>query len=573
MAQARLNSSVAAAVLAVAVALFLTLGFFAVRQQVSFWWPSAPVPVVAVSARRFRKYRQSRSRLWRLRRFYERAVQRIQGHWVGTGITGEEFGDPDHAYATDLHIFGKGSLFELLCIARTSIGQRGLAEYLLKSPAPEETLLRQEAIRELRERTDLRERIVSLGEFDFLESKWNTFEDWLNSPVVLFPGNLRIATAATSLLLAAIVLIGLIGLIPWMMVAVCISPLVAFHSVIGIVFRSRVNQTITCARPVSVETQVLREGLLLLDGTQFQSVKLRGLVDQVPNGSGSVRRLERLLDALNEREKEWFYVPSLLLLAGTQLCVAIEHWRSHHGESLKGWLQAWAEFEALNALAAYAYENPANTFPEYANEVCFEARGLGHPLLAQNSCVTNDIDLNRKSQFYVVSGSNMSGKSTLLRAIGLNAVLASAGAPVRAAALRTSGLTVFASLSIVDSLLNGKSRFMAEVDRLRRAIESAENGSVLFLIDEIFSGTNSRDRRIAAEAVVRTLVDRHAIGALSTHDLALCEIADAENATGINVHMGSRDGGGPLDFDYLLKLGATNEANALTIARMAGVPV
>jgi DNA mismatch repair ATPase MutS len=165
----------------------------------------------------------------------------------------------------------------------------------------------------------------------------------------------------------------------------------------------------------------------------------------------------------------------------------------------------------------------------------------------------------------------MSGKSTLLRAIGLNAVLAFAGAPVRAAALRISGLTLFASLSIVDSLLNGKSRFMAEVDRLRRTIESARNRSVLFLIDEIFSGTNSRDRRIAAEAVVRTLVDRQAIGALSTHDLALCEIADSENSAGINVHMGS--GGGPLDFDYRLKPGATNEANALAIARMAGVPV
>jgi DNA mismatch repair ATPase MutS len=163
----------------------------------------------------------------------------------------------------------------------------------------------------------------------------------------------------------------------------------------------------------------------------------------------------------------------------------------------------------------------------------------------------------------------MSGKSTLLRAIGMNAVLAYAGAPVRASTLRLSGLSIFASLSLVDSLLNGRSKFLVEVDRLKQAIESAvENRSVLFLIDEILSGTNSRDRRIAAEAVVRTLVDRGGIGALSTHDLALTEIAG-----GTNVHMGSRHETDPLDFDYILKPGVTREANALAIARMAGVPV
>jgi len=167
----------------------------------------------------------------------------------------------------------------------------------------------------------------------------------------------------------------------------------------------------------------------------------------------------------------------------------------------------------------------------------------------------------------------MSGKSTLLRTIGLNAVLSFAGAPVRARALRLSGFSIFASLSIVDSLLNGKSKFLAEVDRLRRAIEAAANRPVLFLVDEIFSGTNSRDRRIAAEAVVRTLMDRGAIGVLSTHDLALTEIANAEGLRGVNVHMGSRDGTDPMDFDYRLKPGVTNEANALAIARMAGVPV
>jgi hypothetical protein len=574
-AQARLHNNIVAMVLAVAIALFLMLGVLAIRQQVSFWLPSVSIPLAALSARRYRRARESRFGMWRLKSFYERALQRIQGNWVGTGATGEEFADPGHVYATDLNIVGGGSLFELLCTVRTSIGQQGLAGYLLEAPSSEETLLRQEAVRELCERADLRERIASLGDFDFLESKWSTFEDWLKLPPLSSSKYFRVLAAVTSAVLAGILLAGLMGLIPWIRVALWVSPLVAFHAIAGLRFRHRVNEMHEWVRPVSAETQLLREGLRLVEGERFQSVKLKQLADQARSGSAVVRSLERLLNALNERHKEWFYGPSLLLLAGTQLCLAIEQWRNMHGESLRAWLQAWAEFEALNALAGYAYENPENTFPEFTrDEVCFEARALAHPLLPRDGCVANDLALNRDLRFYVVSGSNMSGKSTLLRAIGMNAVLASAGAPVRAVALRMSRLAVFASLSVVDSLLNGKSRFMAEVDRLRQTIEAARHDNpVLFLVDEIFSGTNSRDRRIATEAVVRTLIDRRAIGALSSHDLALCEIVESEELHGINVHMGSGEGGGPLDFDYRLKPGVTREANALAIARMAGVPV
>jgi hypothetical protein len=458
--------------------------------------------------------------MWRLQRFYDRAIRRVKGNWVGSGANGEEFGDPGHVYAKDLNIFGEGSLFEMLCTARTAIGQRGLADYLLKAPSIEETLSRQEAVRELRGQVDLREQVALLGEFEFFESKWETFAEWLDLPMLSFSRSLRIAAFITSTLVAGTVVGGLTGLVPWISVAIWISPLVAFHSVVGLLFRNRVNRMIVWLRPVSFETQVLREGLRLLEEHRFQSLKLRQIAGRVQNGSKSVRKLERLLNALYERNKEWFYSPSLLLLVGTQLCMAIEHWRIEHHDALRLWLGAWAEFEALNALANYAYENSANTFPEFSTEgTKFEAEGLGHPLLSSASCVGNDVQLNRESRFYVVSGSNMSGKSTLLRAIGLNAVLAFAGAPVRARVLRLSRLSVCASLSLVDSLLNGKSKFMAEIDRLRQTIQVALEGeSVLFLIDEIFGGTNSRDRRVAAEAVVRTLVNRGAIGALSTHD-------------------------------------------------------
>ena len=571
IAQLRWPHALAAGVLAISLGLFLVLSLYVFRGQLSFLWASLPILTAATSARRLQKSRQSKSRLWRLKRFYDRAVRRVKGDWARSGITGEEFNDPDHVYASDLNVFGVGSLFEMLCIARTSLGRRGLANYLSDPPAVDETLLRQEAVRELRPRLDLREKIATLGQFEFLESRQATFDDWLNAPRLSFARPLPAIAAVTSALLSGIVVAGLLGIIPWASAVTWIFPLVVFHSCVGLFFRSQVNRMADWLRPVAIETRVLRDGLLLLETQHFQSAKLRQLSEQVRNGSRSIRKLERLLHALELRNGDvWFYSPSLALLAGTQLCIAVEQWQRKHGQSLRMWLTAWAEFEALNALAAYGYENPDNTFPEIADgDACFEARAMGHPLLPRASCVANDIHLNRTSPFYVISGSNMSGKSTLLRAVGLNTVLAFAGAPVRARALRLSGLSVVASLSLVDSLLNGKSKFLAEVERLRQAIESAiPDRPVLFLVDEIFGGTNSRDRRIAAEAVVRTLVHRGAIGALSTHDLALTEIPGA-----VNVHMGSRAEGDPMDFDYRLKPGVTTETNALAIARLAGVPV
>jgi DNA mismatch repair ATPase MutS len=324
----------------------------------------------------------------------------------------------------------------------------------------------------------------------------------------------------------------------------------------------------------SVETQVFREGLALLETSQFQSERLVHLNRAVYGASTAVRKLERLFNALNERNKEWFYGPSLLILFATQMCMALEDWRRLHGSQLPVWLDAWAEFEALNSLANYAWENPANRYPAInSSATLFEAKALGHPLIPAANCVCNEVRLNAETRFFIISGSNMSGKSTLMRAIGLNTVLALAGAPVRAESLTLSPLHICASLSVVDSLQNGTSKFLAEMERLRLTLTTASCSPVLFLIDEIFSGTNSPDRRTASEAVVRTLITRGAIGALSTHDLTLTEIAEVPELFGANVHMGSREGGGPMDFDYLLKPGITKETNALAIARMAGVPV
>ncbi len=570
--QMRYHSGLLAVALTISAALFVAASVYALRQHISFVWPSIAISTTALLAYRFRLVRESQHRTWRLMRYYERAAERLKGNWPDNEANGAEFCDADHAYGRELNVVGDGSLFQLLCTARTANGRRGLAQYLLDPPTVNETVARQNAIRELGRRSDLRERVALLGEFDFADSTAEAFTEWLDSSAGPMNNLLRLTAFASSAVLAGLILVGFVtNLVPWNILALWIAPIVAFHAVVGLTFKSRVNQILEFIQPVSVEVQVLQQGLQLIETQKFESAKLRDLTDRVRGSSKSVRRLERLLNAVHQRTQPWFYGPSLLLLFATQTCMSIEAWRIKNGADLRVWLDAWAEFEALNSLATYAHENPENTFPEFSGNLKFEAEGLGHPLLRRESCVTNDLELNAATRFYVLSGSNMSGKSTLLRAIGLNAVLAFAGAPVRAGSLRLSPVRIWASISVVDSLMNGKSKFLAEVDRLRRTLEAAESERVLFLVDEIFGGTNSRDRRIAAGAVIRTLVDRGAMGALSTHDVALCEIA-AENIGGSNVHMGSRSDD-PVDFDYRLKRGVTTESSAIAIARMAGVPI
>jgi DNA mismatch repair ATPase MutS len=234
-----------------------------------------------------------------------------------------------------------------------------------------------------------------------------------------------------------------------------------------------------------------------------------------------------------------------------------------------------AEIEALNALANFAYERPGNPFPEIVEgEACFDGEALGHPLIAAARCIRNNVQLDNHRQLLIVSGSNMSGKSTLMRTVGINVVLALAGAPVCASRLKVSPLTIGASIHILDSLQTGASRFYAEITRLKQIVELTEGQlPLLFLLDEILSGTNSHDRRIGAEAVVRGLVKRGAIGLVTTHDLALTQIADSLGERATNVHFEDRLEHGKMIFDYRMQPGVVQRSNALELMRAVGIEV
>jgi DNA mismatch repair ATPase MutS len=291
--------------------------------------------------------------------------------------------------------------------------------------------------------------------------------------------------------------------------------------------------------------------------------------------SGRIQKLNRLMELLDSSDHLLVRMIGALILWKPQILFAIEKWRRKSGPLLRQWLAALGEFEALSALANYGFEHPADPFPEFSEDSPrFEGEGLAHPLMSETRAVRNDLLLGGELRVLVISGSNMSGKSTLLRTVGVNAVMAFAGGPVRARRLLLSPLSVGASIRLVDSLQDGVSRFYAEIVRLRKLVDlTAEAVPLLFLLDEFLHGTNSHDRKIGAEAIVRGLVERNAIGLVTTHDLALAHIADVLAPKAANVHFEDQLQEGKMTFDYVMRSGVVNKSNALELMRSIGLEV
>lgn len=557
------------------IALLVLLFFSLARHTIQLPLALFPAPLAIYAGVIARRRNQAFLRALRLETYYERGVDRLEGRWQSSEQTGEEYSCAGHPYQGDLHVLGEGSLYQLVCTCRTEAGRKRLAEYLLQAPREGEPLRRQQAVQELQGQAALREKINLLGEFSFQQSSWATISDWLDSPVTAPSEAFRTTALLSSACLAVLLLLGWTSAISWIHLIIWIASLMILNSALGLHYRRPLASALPAIRALSLEIGVLREGLRLLQVQKFSSPVLTEIVNAAHEGDSvkHLHRLDRLAGTIRECDKEWFYALSLALLIRTQAFLAIEKWRIQHGKALRRWLEVWADFEALMALANYAYEHPENTFPQFASDkTMLTAEGLGHPLLPLHTCVLNDVAFDEQTRFYVLSGSNMAGKSTLLRAIGLNTVLAYAGAPVFATHMTLSRFALCASLAIQDTLLNGKSKFLAEMERLKQAIQVPPMaGPVLFLIDELLAGTNSRDRRVAGELILKALLQKGAVGALSTHDLALTELANLTGLCGKNVHMASSDDDDPLNFDYLLKPGPATQSNALAIVKFAGI--
>jgi hypothetical protein len=510
----------------------------------------------------------------RLIDFYRRGIARLEERWAGTGEPGSRFLDPAHPYARDLDLFGAGSLFELLSTARTRAGEETLAAWLLAPALPDEIRKRQAAIAELQPLLDFRENVSLAGDDFRVGVRPDALIAWSERTDRLNPTLARIVAP----ILAMLWILSLLawGLLGWGWAALFMSLLnlaITYRS------RSRVEQAAAAIEQAMHELDLLAAVFRQVEEQKFRSAKLTALqtalTSQNTTASAAIGHLKRRVEWFESHENVYVKFVDLFIFWTAQWTAAVEAWRAQHGAAIRGWIAALGEIEALNAFAGYAYEHSDDTFPQFVEQGPYlDMQAFAHPLIPSARAVTNDLTLDANLQLVVISGPNMAGKSTFIRSVGVNAVLAQAGAPVRARKMTLSRLNVAASICVLDSLQGGLSRFYAEILRLK-LIDEQSRGTVpvLFLLDELLSGTNSHDRRVGTESFVRTLLSRGAIGLVTTHDLALAEIAETLQEKAANFHFEDTFENGELRFDYRLTPGVVSTANALKLMRSVGLDV
>jgi hypothetical protein len=506
--------------------------------------------------------------------FYGGALARVENRWAGTGTSGQRFDDPHHVYASDLDLFCEGGLFELLFTARTRSGEQTLANWLLSPASLEQIRERHRSVDELRDQLDFREDLAALGRHAKLGIHPEALLRWAEGPVGMRRRwVLWVATMLGVLAIAGTVLWGYSGIVLPLLVLILIEALLMHR------LRKPLEELLGDTEEAFQDLDLLHGVLARVERCSFRTPSLRALQQQLWSGklasSRAIAQLRWIVDLIHSRRNLMVRLLDVPLMYSVQVGFAAERWRRAHGQAVRSWLGAIGEMEAILCLATYSYENSNDPLPEFVEGgACFDAVELGHPLLPGATCVRNDVSLSASMPMLLVSGSNMSGKSTLMRAIGTNVVLAMAGAPVRARRLRLTPLRVGVSIRINDSLAEGSSRFYAEITRLRKLFELAGgNPPLLFLLDELLQGTNSKDRRTGAEAVVRALLKHGAIGLISTHDLALTEIGELPESRLRNVHFQDQLENGIMKFDYKLREGVVTKSNGLELMRLIGLDV
>jgi MutS domain V len=544
------------------------------RDAFSAWWLLLALALFLAIAILHANVLRQRACAERAVDFYRDGLARIEDRWIGTGQTGQRIDLRASLYATDLDLFGPGSLFELLSLARTRMGEDTLAAWLLApSPVPE-LLERQAAVDDLRNHLNLREDIAVLGEDLKIGIHPEALTQWAEAPKQLTNSWLR----WVSLLLA---LSAIAAAVVWSEFGTK-APFFAIIILETIVTASLRKQTAAILHTTDhalEDLQLLSSLLARIEREPFNAPRLQSLKLSISSrhlpASRAVAHLRTIVEYKRSLDNPIMRALDIPLLYTVQVAYAAEAWRVAHGAGIRDWLRTTGELEALLSLSAYRYEHPTDPFPEFVEGLpCFIAEQIGHPLLPATQCVRNDIDICGETRVLLVSGSNMSGKSTLLRTVGINAVLAMAGAPVRAHSLQLTPLHIGASVLINDSLQEGSSRFYAEITRLRQICDLAESHPpVLFLLDELLQGTNSKDRFVGAEGVVRALLAAGAIGLISTHDLALTHLGGQQDTRLQNVHFQDAIANGKMSFDFKLQPGVVTKSNGIELMRLIGLKV
>jgi hypothetical protein len=538
--------------------------------------------VLAVIIVFHRRLRSERARFDRMIRVNTRARDRASLSWdVDLPHTPLPTRPLDHSYARDLNVIGEESLLRRIGTPVTAVGWRTLQDWLLDPASPADIRERQAAVLELGDAIDLRQEVEQAGideelDPDVLEDLLN----WAEGPRLLAGRQWLVPLAWIGPLAA-----GSLGL------AQLLDIIAAPLWVLAVAFNLVVTQLLAGDIVAEVDGVGRRSGSLRgfrhivdrLDRRELDAPLLRLIHDALfggkAGGAGNIRRLVRATSFIMPRGS-LLYLPLQMAFAwDLHVATALDRWKTDSGSRLRGWFDTLGEWEALAALGVLVWDHPDWAMPIIdSDRHRIEARNLRHPLLPVNIAIGNDVAVGPAGTFLFVTGSNMSGKSTLLRAVGANVVLAQAGGPVAAEVMTLPPVQIVTTMRVEDSLAHGVSFFLAELQRLKQVIDAADSASdrpVLYLLDEILQGTNTAERQIASRRVLRHLTETRSIGVVSSHDLTLIEGSGLEERA-VPVHFSEQfeqHGDRPtMTFDYRLRPGLATSSNALRLMHMLGFP-
>lgn len=507
--------------------------------------------------------------------------------------TGQAFIFRDHAYAPDFDVFGTHSLFQLLNRTTTESGRQLLADWL-SEPAPSSVILqRQAAIRELIPKLDWRQALQAAGmRYENPKSDYNKLLEWIEKPDELLnqKSKYRLAAmvmAVLSSLSAGYFLYGLIYFMEDFSIRFVI-PLA-----VTLLANSRFLKTVRPIAEAIIDNthrniQVLNGYYALITHIESEPFDAEYLlrIKSVFNSNAysaavEINRLRSILEVFQNRgtkrsigRNDFYGIFNHLWLLDIHWILRTEQWKNKNSSYLSAWASAVSEFEVLNSLAGFAFSNPSYTFPEICDEpYSIEFTDMGHPLIAHEKRISNDFSLSGRGKIAMITGSNMAGKSTFLRTVGLNLVLALTGAPCCASSARVSIMKIFTSMRTQDNLEEGISSFYAELKRIEQLLKLIESGEpIFFLLDEMFKGTNSQDRYRGGASLIRQLSELNAFGIISTHDLELARLT-AKNPAVVNYSFNSKITDHRISFNYTLSNGICTDFNASELMKRSGIKI
>ncbi|MBX2826782.1 MAG: DNA mismatch repair protein MutS [Flavobacteriaceae bacterium] len=483
---------------------------------------------------------------------------------------GNEFKDPEHFYSQDIDLFGRGSFYQYMNRTALDSGSRRLAATITANDCSD-IHMKQEAIQELQKMPEWRQQFSALASLVKVEVKSERVVQWLDEYQGFVPARFTVLSVVFSVISLAMVSLFFAGYLAGIIVAAW------FFLGLGIVgiFVKKINKLVSDTGKIQSTFEQFYQLLSKIEEEDFSSEVLQGhkekIVNEAEKASSILKRFSKLLDALDQRSNMLVGIfANGFLLRDLWVARNIETWIKEHGSKIDDWFEVISFFDAYNSLGNYAFNHPNHAFPTIAGDaMVLKSQQAVHPLIREEVAVANDVHI-AKEQFLIVTGANMAGKSTFLRTVALQIVMANVGLPVCAKEAAYAPIKLITSMRTTDSLTNDESYFFSELKRLKYIVDHIQEDEYFIILDEILKGTNSTDKAIGSRKFVDKLVRSKSTGIIATHDLSLCEAADALEQVE-NYYFDAVIKNDELFFDYTFRKGICQNMNASFLLKNMGI--